>query len=256
MLLEARGLTVRRGQRVVLNEVNLAITAGECVTVVGPNGAGKSTLMEAMLGLLPVESGVVKLDSTHLENLPRREIARRIAYVPQQHDGYLGYSIRDVVEGGRYAYRQPLEAYDREDRQAIDHAMKACRIEELMDRRMDTLSGGERQKAWIAAALAQQTPMLFLDEPTTALDPAHQADLIRIMRDCAHSGRTLLVICHDLNLPLALGGRVIGLRDRRVVFDGSVEFLLDKSRIDGLFGTRFALHRAEEGSARSIQLDV
>lgn len=207
-------------------------------------------------GLLPLQGGEITLDGKRLQHLQRRAIARRIAYVPQQHDGYLGYSIRDVVEGGRYAYHQPLESYGQEDRLAIEHAVKVCRVEMLLDRRMDTLSGGERQKAWIAAALAQQTPMLFLDEPTTALDPAHQAELIRIMRDYAGAGNTLLVICHDLNLPLALGGRVIGLNAQQVAFDGNVELLLDKERINELFGTRFTLHHVEHGTAKSIQLDV
>jgi len=256
MKLEARALTVRRDVRTVVRAVNLELGTGECVSIVGPNGAGKSTLMQTLLGLIPIHAGSVTLDGGPIRHLPRRQIARRIAYVPQQHEGYMGYTVRDVVEGGRYAYHQPLESYGEDDRQAVEQAVDACRIADLLDRRMDTLSGGEQQKAWIAAALAQQTPMLFLDEPTTALDPAHQADLIRIMRDYAATGHTLLVISHDLNLPLALGGRAVGLRDQGVAFDGPVDLLLQKERIDALFGTRFALHHAEQGSARSIHLDV
>ncbi len=256
MPLEAQGLQITRGDRTILRDVTLSIGAGECISIVGPNGAGKSTLMEALLGLIPISNGNITLDGEPIHRLPRRQIALRIAYVPQQHDGYLGYTVRDVVEGGRYAHHQPLDAFNPEDDDVITTAVTAVRIGDLLERRMDTLSGGERQKAWIAAALAQQTSMLFLDEPTTALDPAHQADLIRIMRDYARSGKTLLVICHDLNLPLALGGRVIGLAGQRIVFDDRTECLLDLPRINDLFGTRFALHQAPTGSAHSIQLDV
>jgi len=256
MTIEADRLTVQRLGRPVLHDVSLRIESGQCVSVIGPNGVGKSTLMAALLDLVPA-SGQVRIDGTAIRELTRRQIARRVAYVPQFHDGYLGFRVRDVVEAGRYAHLDPLQSLYADDRhiQAVDEAVAACRIGPLLERSVDTLSGGERQKVWIAAALAQQTPALFLDEPATGLDPAHQAELIRIMRRCLARGNTLLVICHDLNLAITLGGRVIALREGTVFFDEPAAVMEDVDRLGQLFGTKFALHRGADG-ALSIQLRV
>jgi len=254
MPIEAQRLTVQRLKATVLRDVSLTIDDGQCVSIIGPNGAGKSTLMAVLAGLLPVASGRVLLDGRPMHRYRRREIARRIAYVPQWTDGYLGFRVRDVIESGRYAYLEPLTPPGPADRHAVDEAVAACGLGGLLERRVETLSGGERQKVWLAAALAQQAPALFLDEPTTALDPAHQVDLIRIMRTFARDGGTLLVICHDLNIPLALGGRVVALREGTVLFDEPVDVLQDVQRLRDLFGTDFVLHRAPDGRRWSIQL--
>jgi len=254
MGIEADQLGVRRLGRTVLDDVSLTIDDGQCVSVIGPNGAGKSTLMAALLHLLPVHHGRVRIDGARISRLSRREIARKIAYVPQIHEGYLGFTVRDIAEAGRYAHLDPLEALGPEDRQAVDAAIKTCRMGDLLDRTIDTLSGGERQKAWLAAALAQQTPALFLDEPTNALDPAHKAELIRIMRTYVEQGNTLLVICHDLNLALTLGGRIVAIRTGSIFFDEPAEVMLDTDLLAALFGTDFAVHRDPADQTPSIQL--
>lgn len=246
-LIEASSISVQRLGRDVLREVSCIMARGDCVSVIGPNGAGKSTMMAALAGLLPLSAGRIHLEGRGLHDLSRRQIARRLAYVQQIHDGYLGFAVRDVVEAGRYAYVDPLSSLNVTDRDAIDQAIGACRIEHLLERRVETLSGGERQKVWLASALAQQTPMLLLDEPTNALDPAHQVDLLRIIHDYRRSGGTLMVICHDLNLPLALGGRVIALAQGRIVFDEPVDVLHDTARLAAVFGTRFELHQGPGG---------
>jgi iron complex transport system ATP-binding protein len=247
MLIAADSLSVSRLGRRVLADITLRVDEGECVSIIGPNGAGKSTLMAALLGILPPDSGTVRLDGSPMERLNRRHVARRVAYVPQLHEGYLGFRVRDIAEAARYAHVDPLEPLSPEDRRAVSEALRAAGVDHLADRRVDTLSGGERQKAWIAGALAQETPALFLDEPTNALDPAHQAELIRLMRRLHGAGKTLLVICHDLNLPLALGGRVIAIRDHTIAYDGPVGSLLDVDLLNRVYGTRFELHQACQG---------
>jgi iron complex transport system ATP-binding protein len=255
MFVAAERLSVRRLGRSVLSGVSLGIAAGECVSIIGPNGAGKSTLMMALLGMLPAAEGQVRLDGRPIASVPRRQIARRIAYVPQIHEGYMGFSVRDVLESARYAHLDPLEPLRAADREAIAAAVAATGVEPLIERAVDTLSGGERQKVWIAAALAQSAPALFLDEPTNALDPAHQADLIAIMRRFHAGGGTLVVVSHDLNLPLALGGRVVGLRGGGVFFDEPVSVIQDVGRLGELFGTQFTLHRGD-GAAVSVHLSL
>jgi len=255
-MIEASQLTVERLGQPVLSAVSLRIEDGECVSVIGPNGAGKSTLMATLAGLLPIASGAVRLNGKPIHRIKRRDIARQLAYVPQIHDGYMGFSVRNVIEAGRYAYLEPLAALSQDDQYAVETAVAACGVGHLMERCVATLSGGERQKVWIAAALAQQATTLLLDEPTNALDPAHQVDLIRIMRDFAAAGHTLMVICHDLNLALALGGRVIALRDGSMFFDESADVLRDTARLSELFGTQFALHRSGDGRSLSIQFQL
>jgi iron complex transport system ATP-binding protein len=255
MGIAASHLSVVRLGKTVLQDVSLKIDSGECVSIIGPNGAGKSTLMASLLGLLPLAAGNVELDDAPIRSLSHRHIAQRVAYVPQMHEGYLGFRVRDVIESARYAHLNRLDPLGAEDRATINAAVEATQVGELLDRTVDTLSGGERQKVWITAALAQNSPALFLDEPTSALDPAHQADLIRIMRAARRDGRTLLVICHDLNLPLALGGRVVALQDGTVAFDEPIDVLADTDRLAQLFGTRFALHRGPDDRF-SVQLEL
>jgi iron complex transport system ATP-binding protein len=253
MLIESDGLGVKRLGRTVLRDVSLGIKRGECVSVIGPNGAGKSTLMSALLGLIPADRGQVRIGGTDIGQLSRRQIARRIAYVPQLQEGYMGFRVREVVESGRYAHLDPLDPLGDADRQAVAAAVDATRIHDVLERPVDTLSGGERQKVWIAAALAQASPALFLDEPTSALDPAHQVELIRIMHRYSAAGNTLVVICHDLNLPLALGGRVVALRKGEIFFNEPVDALRNPLRLGELFGTDFVLHH---GSNDEISLHV
>jgi len=243
MVLQADHLSVRRLGVTVLRDVSASIHPGQVVSIIGPNGAGKSTLMMALAGLLPVHAGRVLLEDRPISRYRRRDVARRLAYVPQIYDGYLGFAARDIVQAGRYAHLEPLTPLADADRQAVDEAVAACRITHLLDRRVETLSGGERQKVWIAAALAQQAPTLLLDEPTNALDPAHQVDLVRILHAWARTGRTLVVICHDLNLALALGGRVVALKEGTLFFDEPISVLEDTERLADLFGTPFVLQR-------------
>jgi iron complex transport system ATP-binding protein len=256
MFLQAHNLRVFRSGREVLHDLSLQVQPGQCLAVVGPNGAGKSTLMQALLGLLPLASGSVRLDGLPLQSHSRRQIARRIAYLPQSYEGYLGFQVRDVVKTGRYAHRGPLEPWDETDRLAVDQALRQCHLLDLQHRTVEALSGGERQKVWLAAALAQQSPALFLDEPTSALDPKHQVELIRLLQAQLAAGKTVMLICHDLNLPATLQCPVLALRDGRVVFEGPVEKLFDLQRLEQIFEAPFEVVRLEPGGQLRVHLRV
>ncbi len=256
MRIEARDLCVRRGGRLVLCDVSLRIEGGQTVAVVGPNGAGKTTLLLALLGLLPVERGRIEIDGEPIERLSRRRIARQIAYVPQIYEGFLGFRVRDIIETGRYAHRDPLEAMQAADRRAIETAVDRCDIRDLLDRTADTLSGGERQKVWIAAALAQESPALLLDEPTNSLDPRHQAELIRLLRELARAGKTLVVVCHDLNLPAMLDARVVAMKKGGISFDGPAEEFLAAQKLREVFETEFTRFRDARTGRAVVQVQV
>lgn len=237
--LECAGLSVRRGGRAVLREITLSISPGECLSLIGPNGSGKTTLMLALLGLLPPAAGSVRLDGVEMHRLPARQRGRYAAYVPQVVERIPAFSVYDVVAGGRYPHVAPLQPLAAADRSAIHHALRQCGLLELAERPINAVSGGERQKALIAAAIAQDSQVMFLDEPSTALDPAYQTELVALLRTWHARGRGIVLISHDLMLPLTLGGRVVALGGGRVVADGAVAEVLDVQRLQAIYATAF-----------------
>ena len=257
MYLEAENVCVDRAGRRVVDGVSLRLEPGQCLAVVGPNGAGKTTLMQALLRLLPLADGVIRLNGEAMGHLSRRQIARRMAYLPQNYEGYLGFRVRAVVETGRYAHRGAVQPWDETDHEAIDQALEQCGLIRLQDRTVEALSGGERQKVWLAAALAQQTPALFLDEPTSALDPKHQAELIELIQTQLGTGKTVMLICHDLNLAAMLDCRVLALREGRKAFEGPVGQFFDPSLLRDIFEADFELmHLGSPGQQMRVHLRV
>jgi iron complex transport system ATP-binding protein len=241
-LLSCYDVVVRRGTRPALDHVSFVIERGEMVSVVGPNGSGKTTLLHAILGLLPVNAGAIKLGGRSVATLAASVRARIAAYVPQRLDCSPAFSVRDVVATGRFAFS------DGDGPAAIKQAIEQCGLTPLADRRFDTLSGGERQKALIAAALAQNPQLLCLDEPNTALDPAYQIELVKILRRCHAGGRSILLVSHDLNLPAVLGGRVIALREGHVVADAPAGEVLQPQCLAAIYGAAFDLATTADGT--------
>ncbi len=246
--LECDRLSVRRGHHLAVQDVTLALGPGECVSIVGPNGSGKTTLLLALLGLLPPAEGTVRLDGRGLSSLTARERGRFATYVPQGLERVPAFCIRDVVAGGRYAHVAGYGRLTAADRAAVDRALDQCGLTALADRPLDAVSSGERQKTLIAAAIAQEPRLLFLDEPNAALDPGYQIELVRILRDWRRGGGSLLLVSHDLQLPAALGGRVVALREGRVVADGPVAEVLAPETLSRVYGARFGIVTTAEGA--------
>ncbi|MCG3127503.1 MAG: putative siderophore transport system ATP-binding protein YusV [Phycisphaerae bacterium] len=238
-LLEIRELSLDRGGRRVLERVGLSLRAGEGLTLIGPNGAGKTSLLLAMLGLLPAAGGSIQLNGRAVRDIPARARGRWASYVPQSLDGMPGYTVRDVVAGGRFPHVAPLAPLSRDDEEAIQAALDAAGLARLADRPIDHVSGGERQKALLAAAIAQDAQLMMLDEPNTALDPAYQVELVRVLRRWHAVGRGLVIVSHDLHLPAALETRVVALRGGAVVADGSARDVLNAGRLSEIFSAPF-----------------
>jgi iron complex transport system ATP-binding protein len=255
-MIRVEQLCVTRGRRNVLTDIDLAVNPGECVAIVGPNGAGKTSLLQAILGLLPERTGRITIRDKLLRRWSRRALAREIVYVAQDHEGYLGFLVRDVLDAARYAYVSAVARAGEQDQAAVERAIEQCGIGHLLDRTLDALSAGERQKVWLAAAVAQGSPTMLLDEPTTALDPKHQVELVRLMRELLAAGRTMLIVSHDLNLPAWMGGRVVALREGRKILDGPAEDFLDADRLRGIFQTDFELMAQAEGRLPAVHVRV
>lgn len=235
-LLEARGIVAGYGGRDVLRGCDLAIDAGEIVAVVGPNGAGKSTLLKVCAGLLRPAGGAVRIAGDPIAALSRPEIARRVAAVPQAIETLFPFTVRELVALGRTARLDALGRGSNDDEAAIARALRTLDLDGLAERRVDAISGGERQRVVLAMALAQETPVLLLDEPTVHLDPAHQLATIDLLRRLASErGLAVLAVVHELNLA-ALADRVAVVADGLVVRDAIPARALEQALVDRVFG--------------------
>ncbi|GAB0107873.1 heme ABC transporter ATP-binding protein [Nocardia sp. JMUB6875] len=216
--LHARGVSAKRGERTVLDDVDFPVIAGQIVALVGPNGAGKSTLLAALAGELELSGGSVDLDGHSLTHWTHLDMARRRAVLPQSHTVGFPFSAREVVAMGRSPWaRTPRQD---EDDTAIAAAMAATDVQRFAARPFPALSGGERARVALARVLAQDTATLLLDEPTAALDLGHQEQVLRLARERATKGAAVVVVLHDLGVAAAYADRVAVLENGRIAADG------------------------------------
>jgi len=219
-----------------LHGVSLEIPPGDLVGILGPNGSGKTTLLRLLGGMLAPASGRVTVDGRDLARIPRREVAKRIAVVPQETRLSFEYSVLEVVLMGRYPHLGAFELESQQDVATAREALAATGTLALEDRQFPTLSGGEKQRVIIASALAQSAGLMLLDEPTTALDPGYQIEIATLLRRLnAERGVTMAVATHDLNLAAGLCRRLILLRQGRVLAAGPTDQVLTRASVRALY---------------------
>jgi iron complex transport system ATP-binding protein len=235
-----QGLCCRLGDRPVLTDVSLEVAAGEFLSIVGPNGAGKSTLVKCLNGVLRDWQGSVELDGIDVRSASPRELARRAAYVPQFRSGSATFRVSEFLLMSRYARQGPFSAPGQADLAAVDGALDLTGTAHLRERSLETLSGGESQKVYIAAALAQECPILLLDEPVTFLDPRYQHEVnLLLKRLNREQAMTVVTISHDINSAVLSSHRVLGLKGGRVVFLDRIEALMQPEQLQAIFDTEF-----------------
>lgn len=236
-VLRSRGLVARLGGRAVLQGVDLALPSGCVTALIGPNGSGKSTLLRSLAGLLPPAAGSVELEGRPLAALTPRQLARQLAYLPQNPPLPAGMTVRELAGLGRFPHLGLFARPRGEDRAAVDGAIAATGLAALAEVEVARLSGGERQRAWIAMALAQGSPILLLDEPTSFLDLGHQMEVLELVRRLnRESGLTVLWVLHDLNQAAAYSDRLVLLRGGRLVAAGAPAEVLSAASIRESFG--------------------
>ncbi|MCB2154917.1 heme ABC transporter ATP-binding protein [bacterium] len=225
------------GPSPLLDSVDLEIPAGRIVAIVGPNGAGKSTLLRLMTGLLRPERGRILLQGNPLQAMPRREIARTVAVVPQGESSAFPFTVEEIVQMGRAPHLRGPLAQESEDDVAISRqAIRLVGLEPLLHRPVSQLSGGERQLVLIARAFAQQTPILLLDEPTASLDLAHQQQILRlVVRQAREQSQTVVLILHDLNLAVRFCDEIVVLHEGRVAAHGTPEEILQLELLERVY---------------------
>jgi iron complex transport system ATP-binding protein len=234
-MLTLRNLSVSRGGRPVLHDVDLMIQSGEVLGIVGPNGAGKSTLMRAAAGLTPPTAGTATLDSEPIAAWSRAALARRIAYLPQNADCHWPMTVERVVALGRLPHLTPWQGPTAADAQAIGRAMAMAQVRDLSDRRIDKLSGGEKARVLLARALAGDPALLLADEPVSDLDPYHRLDVMSHLRRLADGGMAIAVVLHDLSLAMQFCDRLALIDKGRIVADGPPDTTLSPERLSDVF---------------------
>ena len=249
-ILEVAGVRAGYGAREVLRGVDLEIREGELWAVLGPNGAGKSTLVRVLLGLLVPSAGEVKLAGRTLGSYARGELAKRVAWVPQEAEGASGFTGLELVLMGRSPHLGLWGLPGAGDLSAAREVLRELGIEALGDRLATQLSGGERRLLALARALVQAPELLFLDEPTAFLDLAHQVSALRRVRARADAGLAAVAVVHDPNLVAAFADQVLLLRDGEVQARGPVSDVLTAEALEKLYGLPIAC--ADVGAGQVI----
>lgn len=233
----ASGLGVGHGRRRVLDSLELSLRAGVVTVLVGPNGCGKSTLLRTVAGLQEPQAGTLTVDGDEVASLSRRELARRLAFLPQTPLVPAGVPVRELVRHGRYAHRGAFARHTGEDHDAVAWALRVTGAEPLGDARLDELSGGERQRAWLATVLAQRADVLLLDEPTTYLDLRHQFEVLDVVRRLARDHDIAVgLVLHDLMQAAAYGDEVVVVADGGIAASGRPSDVLVPEVIGHAFG--------------------
>lgn len=254
MRISAENLTVRYpgASRPALDAVSLDVPSGCLFSILGPNGSGKSSLVRALLGVLPVASGIARLEGRSVERWRRLELARSVGVVSQSESIAFPLTVSELVGMGRYPHVGPLAGEREEDRAAVRAALAACDIEPLANRDVTTLSGGEFQRTRIARALAQEPSALVLDEPTSSLDIRHQMAILELLRRSADDGMTVLLVTHSLDLAAQFSDRLLLLAEGRVAKEGTPVEVLREEVLSTVYGWPLSVSTDPESGAPRV----
>ena len=255
MRVEGRALRVTLRGREVLRGLDCTAQPGELTAVIGPNGAGKTTLLKALAGLIAPAAGTALLDGRSIDGWAPSELARSLAYLPQERLVHWALAVRAVVELGRLPYRSLGAGESAADRAAIAAALAAMDVAHLAGRPVSELSGGERARVLVARALAQEPRALLADEPAAGLDPAHQLGLFRHLAALAAGGRTVIVALHDLSLAARFCHSIVLVHEGRAIAAGAPRDVLTPEHLAAAYGIR-ARYQSLDGVPVVLPIDV
>jgi len=234
--LKVEDVAVAYSNTLIIDGLNVSIPNKKITTIIGPNGCGKSTLLKTISRLLKVKRGTVYLDGHSIHELSTKEVAKRMAILPQTAIAPSGLTVFELVSYGRFPHQKGLISLTQEDYDYIHWAIEVTGLAELEDREVEALSGGQRQRVWIAMALAQGTDILVLDEPTTYLDLAHQLEILLLLKKLnEEEGRTIIMVLHDLNHASRFSHNLIAMKDGKIIEEGSPKKVMTSETLRQVF---------------------
>jgi ABC-type cobalamin/Fe3+-siderophores transport system ATPase subunit len=239
-VIELKNISAGYGRHVVLESVSAEFEKGRLTCVIGVNGCGKSTLLKAVCGILPIFGGDIYIDGMKVGNMPRKEIAKKVAYLAQG-KSTPDMTVEQLVLHGRFPHLNYPRRYTKQDRDIALSAMERAGVAEFSENPLYTLSGGMRQNAYIAMALAQDTDYILLDEPTTYLDIAHQLRLMKILRELSDGGKGIIAVMHDLPMAMTFSDKVVILNGGRAEMSGAPAHIYESGVIESIFGAEIGL---------------
>lgn len=229
-------LDVGYNDKKIIENMNVDIPSGKITTIIGANGCGKSTLLKTLARILPKQGGTVTLDGKNISKYPTRELAKKMAILPQAPDGAPGLTVGELVSYGRFPHQKGFGKLSKKDHDMIDWALEMTGVLSFKYDAIDALSGGQRQRVWIAMALAQETETILLDEPTTYLDMAHQLEVLELLeRLNREEGRTIVMVLHDINQAARFADNIIALKDGEVIKSGNAHFVIQSETLREVF---------------------
>jgi iron complex transport system ATP-binding protein len=240
LLFKINNLSFSISGKPILRELRFDILQGDYLAVIGPNGAGKTTLLKCLMGIYPCESGQIMFNNVPLADIKQKELARKVAYVPQNDGRPLPFTVKEFVMLARYPHLSPFTSYSSDDKSIVYEALENVGINRLQNRRLNTLSGGERQMVLIAAALAQQSQIILFDEPTAFLDPKYEAAIYGIMDKIHRSGKTIVTVTHDINGAILHSTKLIIIKQGKLVFEGKPQTITSGSILKEVYDKSFS----------------
>lgn len=236
-LFEIENVSHSVGDRTILGPISMRFNSGKIHGLVGHNGSGKSTLLKLLARQERLARGSILYERIPLERADNRAFARRVAYLPQHTPATHGLLVKELVAFGRYAWHGPLGRFTAEDRRKVDEALVLTGVAAFADRVVDSLSGGERQRCWLAMLVAQDAPCLLLDEPISALDIAHQINVLSLVRHLADSREcSVIIVLHDINMAARFCDRIVALKNGQMIMEGRPAQIMSPANLQKIYG--------------------
>ncbi|CAM4347293.1 ABC transporter ATP-binding protein [Lacicoccus alkaliphilus] len=235
-VLEVEDVTVGYGKKAILKDFKMRIPKGRITSIVGPNGCGKTTLLHTLARAMKPKYGAVLIDGRDIFSLHTKDVAKRLSLLPQSSTAPAGLDVYDLVSYGRYPHKGAFEGLNQKDAENIEWAMEVTGIRSLGTRRLSELSGGQGQRVWLAMALAQNTDVILLDEPTTYLDMKFQMEILQLLKDLNTSaGKTIVMVLHDINHASRFSDCMIAMQSGGIISSGSPEAVMTENTVREVF---------------------